>query len=113
MHALLINDDPGDIALLISVAGSLLTDVEGFTIDQIQVYAEAAGLDMALFSNGLDSETLMEKVRLLKQEAVTAGVKTATIFVNGQEYNQGHSTIEEFYVVIDEELERLEASAVE
>jgi len=111
MHNYLIEDDPADIAVLIMYAGNTGQDVEKFTIESMLAAAQEIGLDMTAFQEALNDESLYEKVREAKQQAVESGVKTAALFVNGKEYVKGHGTLEEFYEVINAELERLETDA--
>jgi len=111
MHNALIDDDPADIAVLLTYAGNTGQDIDSFTVDALSDAAEAAGLDMSLFRESFDDESLYEKVRQAKQAAVESGVKTAALFVNGSEYVKGHGTLEEFYEFLNAELERLETDA--
>lgn len=77
-------------------------------INQLQVVAEEIGLDMRKFNEALDSGRFTEKVRLAKQEAILAGVKYVSVFINGKEYQKNPGMLDDLYTAINEELERLD-----
>ena len=76
-------------------------------ITQLTIVAEDIGLDMKQFNEALESGRFTEKVRLAKQEAISAGVKYVSVFINGKEYQKNPGTLNDFYAAINEELERL------
>lgn len=82
-------------------------------INQLQTVAEEIGLDIEEFNEALESGQFTEKVRLAKQEAISAGVKYVSVFINGKEYQKNPGTLDDFYAAIDEELERLRINAVD
>ncbi|MBN2238192.1 MAG: thioredoxin domain-containing protein [Dehalococcoidales bacterium] len=113
MHDYLILKEPGDISVILTAATGRVADIDEFTVDYLETAAENIGLDMDFFTAAMNSPALLEKVRLSREEALSDGVKSAALFINGEEYREGHSSIETFYRVLDEELERLEADAAE
>jgi hypothetical protein len=111
MHGRLIDDIPCDIAVLITAVESNVTDIGEFTRAHLESVAAELGLDMDKFNEALDSGRFTEKVRMAKKDAITAGVQSVSLFINGREFRMVHGTIDEFYVAINTELERLETDA--
>jgi len=78
-------------------------------INQLQLVAEEIGLEIREFNEVLESGRFNEKVRLAKQEAISAGVKYVSIFINRKEYQKNPGTLDDLYTAINKELERLGA----
>ncbi|MFC2038762.1 DsbA family protein [Chloroflexota bacterium] len=79
-------------------------------ITQLKAVAEDIGLDITQFNNTLESDRYTGKVRLAKQEAISAGVKYVSVFINGKEYRGNPGTLDDFRAAINEELEKMGAN---
>ena len=112
-HNLLIRDDPADISALVSSAMIAVSDMEIFVWDTLEMFAEEAGLDMDQYQTLATNQELLYKVRNEHLEATAVGIRSASVFINGQKYDKSHSTQEEFFLVIDKELERLKEDGVD
>lgn len=109
MHDRLIDNTRGDIYQVIQAAESLGLSVEEFTISKLVTEAENIGLDITQFTECLVSGRFKEKVRTAKQEAVSAGVKHASVFINGKEFRSISATYEDFYAAVNKELKKIGA----
>lgn len=106
MHDRCIGDDYLDIARLLGAAKQGGMSPDEFALDYIFSEAENISLDMDIFTEAFKSEQFFNKVRLARQEAIQAGIKYVSIYVNGVEYTKYPSTFEDFLQVIDKELAR-------
>jgi predicted DsbA family dithiol-disulfide isomerase len=111
MHDRLIDDIPCDIAVLIAAVESTVTDIREFTIAHLVSEAAELGLDMEKFNKALESGRFNEKVQMAKQDGISSGVQTVSLFINGKEFRAIRGTLDEFYAAITAELERLEKDA--
>jgi len=92
MHDRIIREVPADIA-------------------QLMTAAEEIDLNLEEFSDALESGRFTEKVQIAKKEAISAGVKHVSVFVNGKEYQKNPGTLDDFYAAIAEELEKTGANS--
>ncbi|NLE08082.1 MAG: thioredoxin domain-containing protein [Dehalococcoidales bacterium] len=113
MHHALINEDPADIAVVLSTAAGRVENLDEFADEYLNDAAESIGLDLDAFQQTLNDESVYEQIREAKQRAVDRGVKTASLFINGREYVSGHGTFAEFAALIEAELERQGTDAAE
>ena len=110
MHDRLIDNTQGDIYQVIQAAESFGLSVEEYTISKLVTEAENIGLDITQFTECLVSGRFIEKVRTAKQEAVSAGVEHASVFINGKEFRSIPATYDNFYATVTEELEKIGAN---
>jgi len=106
LHDRLIHDEPRDIAEAVSAARAVGMGAGEFSISYLLDEAEAVGLDSELLIRALGDEHYAEMIRLAIEDAESCGVTTASLYLNGKEYQAVHGTLEELYGLIEEELKR-------
>ena len=88
LHDRLIEDVPTDIFELKACAGEI-------------------GLDMKKFDEALESGKFSEEVKLTKQQAVSQGVSSTSVYINWTEYRHYPGKLSDLCAAINEELEGL------
>lgn len=88
LHDRLIEDVPTDIFELKACAGEI-------------------GLDMKKFDEALESGKFSEEVKLTKQQAVSQGVSSTSVYINWIEYQHYPGKLSDLCAAINEELEGL------
>lgn len=107
MHDRLVDNTSGDVSRVIRAAESVGLNVDEYVFAKIMDEAEYTGLDISRFTRNLGSKELKEKVITAKQQAISAGVEHAAVFINGKEYDKYPATYTDFYNTVMSELEEL------
>jgi len=76
-------------------------------VTALKALAAEIGLDMQAFNEALDSGKFQEKVELAKEEAISRGVESVSVFINGREYQHYPGTLSDLRAAIEEELNRI------
>ena len=78
-------------------------------MSEILTVAESVGLDMALFSESLDSGKFRDKVLAEEEQALADGAKWQSVYINRNLYTGSSSSLEELCDAIDIALEKARA----
>jgi len=82
-------------------------------MSELLAAAESVGLDMDLFNESLDSGKFEDKVLAERDQAISDGAQAMSVYINGNLYTGGSSSLDDFCDVIDNELEKAGAAGGE
>jgi protein-disulfide isomerase len=79
-------------------------------MSELLAAAESVGLDMDLFNESLDSGKFEDKVLAERDQAISDGAQAMSVYINGNLYTGGSSSLDDFYGAINEALEKAGAA---